>query len=62
MNEERIKLLTEAIEHGDLNFSRTTKPKEAVGSPTIVSFWDGSFLALCAVVYVVWMVKKPEVG
>ena len=38
----------------EATFPRTTKPRNAVGSPRLVGFGDASLLALCAVLYVVW--------
>ena len=35
-------------------FPRSTKPRNAVGSPRLVGFGDASLIALCVCLYVVW--------
>ena len=49
-----ISLISEALIVDELLFPRCTKPKGAVGGPTIVGFGDGSLAAFAAVVYLIW--------
>ena len=49
-------LIKEAVFSGSLVFPRTTRPVDAIGACTLVSFDDGSFEAFSAAVYVRWEV------
>ena len=40
-------------------FPRTTRPKEAVGRPSIVGFSDASLTATCALIYLTWETPGP---
>ena len=52
-----MELISEAVLTGSLIFPRTTRPKNAIGQPCIVSFDDGSYEAYSAVVYVRWKIE-----
>ena len=62
MSTDLYNLMKESLELENLPFPRGTKPPKSIGSPTVVSFWDGSFQATCSVVYVVWKVENPDGG
>ena len=46
----------------EVSFPRTTRPRGAVGSPSLVGFSDASMTATCAVIYMVWEVEGNQVG
>ena len=43
------------MEQEEVLFNRGTKPKNAVGRPELVGYWDGSLLAYAALVYIRWL-------
>ena len=49
-----ISLISEASYSDRLFFPRSVRPHDAIGSPVLVGFGDGSFAAFAATVYVVW--------
>ena len=44
-------LITETLELDTVSFPRSFRPKQAVGSPDYIGFWDGSLLAWACAVY-----------
>ena len=57
MSSKWYDIIRECLQHGNLFFKQSTRPPNAIGKPKIVTFWDGSFAATCAVVYVIWQVS-----
>lgn len=51
-------LLVEVV--GDLEFERSTKPKDAIGLPEIAFFWDVSDEAFACTLYVRWKRENGE--
>ena len=49
-----IELIRETVLSDSLCFPRATRPPDAIGSPRVVGFDDGSFQAFAAAVYLVW--------
>ena len=52
-----IALIEEALLADQLNFPRSTRPKDAIGKPMVVGFGDGAFAAYAAAIYIVWEVS-----
>ena len=52
-----IKILRTFHEVSNIKFSRSTKPKDAVGNPEVIGFFDGSDDAYAGVLYLRWALK-----
>ena len=44
----------------EATFPRSTRPKQAVGSPRLAGFGDASLTALCVVLYVIWTDERGQ--
>ncbi len=54
VREELEVILREMTKLCEITFPRSITPKDAVGTPEIVCFCDGSSLAVCAIVFLRW--------
>ena len=48
------------MEAPSISFDRSVRPKNAVGRPELIGYWDGSDLAYAAVIYVRWQLAQED--
>ena len=55
--DEWASAISEVLSEGSLHFIRNNCPPNAAKLPRLITFFDGSTQAFCAVLYAVWMVN-----
>ena len=61
LREKWVRLIEMMVKADRIQFQRSTRPRNAVGKPELIVYWDGSNAAAAAVVYIRWLLADNGV-